>query len=275
MSKSLAHKVAIVSGAATGIGLESARVLGEQGATVVLADINAPGIEKAAATLVAEGLDAHPISFDITVESQIAEAIAKIVKQHGRIDIIHNNAAIQTEAQRAKDLDVIHLDAGAWDAAMAVNVRGPMLLCKHALPVMIANGGGSVIHSSSGFGTLGETTLTAYGSSKAALINLSRFIATQYGKQNVRSNVIVIGFVLTQNAQETTPQIVKDILLKHVLANAHGTPRNIADVVAFLASDKASFINGAMIPVDGGFTAHQASYAHFAELFESVGSSKL
>ena len=275
MTKPLAHKVAIVSGAATGIGLESARVLGEEGATVILADINAPGIEKAAAILVAEGLDAHPINFDITVESQIAEAVAKIAKQHGRIDIIHNNAAIQTEAQRAKDLDVIHLDAEAWDAAMAVNVRGPMLLCKHALPIMIANGGGSVIHSSSGFGTLGETTLTAYGSSKAALINLSRFIATQYGKQNVRSNVIVIGFVLTENARESTPQIVKDILLKHVLGNVHGSPRNIADVVAFLASDKASFINGALIPVDGGFTAHQASYAHFAELFESVGSSKL
>src|SRR3546814_2087296 len=83
---------------------------------------------------------------------------------------------------------------------MAVNARGPMLLCKHAIPHMIAAGGGSIIHSSSGFGTLGESTLTAYGASKAALINLSRFIATQYGRQKIRSNVIVIGFVLTPNA---------------------------------------------------------------------------
>ncbi len=275
MSKPLANKIAIVTGAATGIGLESARVLGEHGATVILADINATGIAQAAATLTAEGLDAHPISFDITIEAEIAEGVAKILKQHGRIDIMHNNAAIQTESQRSRDLDVIHLDTAAWDAAMAVNVRGPMLLCKYAIPSMIENGGGSIIHSASGFGTLGETTLTAYGSSNAALINLGRFIATQYGKKGVRSNVIAIGFVLTENAQATTPQIVKDILLKHVLATAHGSPRNIADVVAFLASEKAAFINGALIPVDGGFTAHQASTAHFTELFESVGSSQL
>jgi NAD(P)-dependent dehydrogenase (short-subunit alcohol dehydrogenase family) len=169
----------------------------------------------------------------------------------------------------------MNLDAGAWDAAMAVNVRGPMLLCKHALPTMIAGGGGSIVHSSSGFGLLGETTLTAYGASKAALINLSRFIATQYGKQGVRSNVLAIGFVLTENAAGSTPEIVKDILLKHQLNPAFGTARNIADVVAFLASDEAVFINGALIPVDGGFLAHQPSFAHFQELFALAGSNRL
>src|SRR5699024_7748890 len=115
----------------------------------------------------------------------IADAVRRIVADHGRIDIIHNNAALQTEDQRAKDLDVVHLDSRAWDDAFAVNARGPMLLCKYALPVMIEGGGGSIVHSASGFGLLGETTLTAYGSSKAALINLSRFIATQYGKRGI------------------------------------------------------------------------------------------
>jgi NAD(P)-dependent dehydrogenase (short-subunit alcohol dehydrogenase family) len=211
----------------------------------------------------------------LTKEAEIADAIRSIHGRHGRIDIIHNNAAIQSESQRARDLNVIHLDAGAWDMAMAVNARGPMLLCKHALPYMIEGGGGSVIHSASGFGLSGETTLTFYGASKAALINLSRFIATQYGKQGIRSNVIAIGFVLTDNASESTPPAVKEILLKHQLNPAFGTPRNIADVVAFLASEQAIFINGALIPVDGGFLAHQPSYAHFQELFAAAGSNQL
>ncbi len=275
MSKALEGKVAIVTGAATGIGLATATVLAEQGATVVLADINEAGVANAAAALTEKGLAASSIGFDVTDEAQIRDAVARLLERHKRIDILHNNAAILTEAQRAGDLDVIRLDSKIWDAAMAVNARGPMLLCKHVIPGMIANGGGAIIHSSSGFGVLGEVTLTAYGASKAALINLSRFIATQYGKSGIRSNVIAIGFVLTDTALETTPAVVKEILLKHHLNPALGTPRNVADVVAFLASDAAAFINGALIPVDGGFTAHQASFAHFQELFAAAGSNQL
>jgi NAD(P)-dependent dehydrogenase (short-subunit alcohol dehydrogenase family) len=159
--------------------------------------------------------------------------------------------------------------------AMAVNVRGAMLMCKHAIPVMLAGGGGSIIHGASGFGLLGEVTLTAYGASKAALINLSRFIATQYGKRGIRSNAIAIGFVLSDNAKATTPQAVKDILLSHHLTPALGDPRDIANVVAFLASDDSRFINGAMIPVDGGFTAHQASTVDFEKLFAQAGGNQL
>ena len=123
-----------------------------------------------------------------------------------------------------------------------------MLLSKHALPIMIAGGGGSLIHSASGFGLLGEMTLTSYGASKAALINLSRFLATQYGKQGIRSNAIAIGFVLSETAEATTPQAVKDILLDHHLNPELGSPRDIANVVACLASDESRFINGALIP---------------------------
>ena len=211
----------------------------------------------------------------MTDEASIAAAVAAIAAKHGRIDIIHNNAAIQNETQRAGDLDVVNLDVRAWDAAMAVNVRGPMLLGKYAIPVMIAGGGGSIIHAASGFGLLAETTLTSYGASKAALINLSRFMATQYGKQGIRSNAIAIGFVLSDNAVESTPQMVKDILLSHHLNPEFGLPRDIANVVAFLASDDSKFINGALIPVDGGFTAHQASMVDFQKLFAAVGSNQL
>ncbi len=271
----LAGKVAIITGAAQSIGSEVARLMASRGATVIVADVDRDGAERTAERLRGEGGKAAASSFDLTSEEEIAGAVRAILADHGRIDIIHNNAAFQTEAQRARDLDVVNLDTGAWDMAMDVNARGPMLLCKHALPAMIAGGGGSIIHSASGFGLLGEATLTAYGASKAALINLSRFIATQYGKQGVRSNAIAIGFVLTDTAVQTTPQAVKDVLLAHHLNPELGSAVDIAHVVAFLASDEARFINGALIPVDGGFTAHQASMVDFQKLFAAAGSNQL
>lgn len=275
MSGPLDGRVAIVTGAGQGIGSEVASVLAERGATVVLSDIVAAPVEAIAETLRSAGYRADALSFDLTDEDGIVAAVAKVVERHGRIDIIHNNAAYQTEEQRSKDLDVVNLATDAWDKAFAVNARGPMLLCKHALPTMIAGGGGSLIHSASGFGLLGEMTLTSYGASKAALINLSRFLATQYGKQGIRSNVIAIGFVLSANAIESTPQVVKDVLLDHHLNPALGVPRDIANVVAFLASEESRFINGALIPVDGGFTAHQSTMVDFQRLFAAAGSNQL
>lgn len=275
MTKPLSDRVAIVTGAGQGIGAEVAAVLADRGAMVILNDIMAGRVEETAAALRAQGYRAEASVFDLTDEDDIARAVGEIAVKHGRIDIVHNNAAFQTNEQRARDLDVINLPAEAWDKAFAVNARGPMLLCKHVLPTMIAGGGGSIIHSASGFGLLGEMTLTAYGASKAALINLGRFIATQYGKQGVRSNVIAIGFVLSENAIDSTPQAVKDVLLAHHLNPELGSPRDIANVVAFLASDESRFINGAMIPVDGGFTAHQASMVDFQRLFAQAGSNQL
>jgi NAD(P)-dependent dehydrogenase (short-subunit alcohol dehydrogenase family) len=264
MAGRLEGRVAVVTGAAGGIGEATVQRLARDGATVVAADLSPPQIDRA-----------HGEAFDITDEAAIRDFVARTVDRHGRIDILHNNAALQSEEQRHRDLDVVNLDAAAWDAAMAVNARGPMLLCKHIIPHMIRNGGGSIVHSSSGFGVLGESTHTSYGASKAALINLSRFIATQYGRQKVRSNVVVIGFVLTPVAVATTPQEIKDIIgAQHLLPDL-GTPENIADVVAFLASDEAGFITGAAIPVDGGFTAHQATFNDLRAFFERVGGTKL
>ena len=270
MSGKLDQRVAIVTGAAGGIGAATARRLAADGATVILADID-PAVEQVAASIAG----AEAIMVDLTSEASVKSLVDTVATRHGRIDILHNNAAIQNDAQRSKDLDVVNLDVAAWDQAMAVNVRGAMLMSKYVVPLMIAGGGGSIIHSASGFGVQGEATLTAYGTSKAALIQLNRMIATQYGKQNVRSNCMVIGFVLTPLAIETTPDVVKDILLSHHLTPALGQPEDIAALVAFLASDESKFITGAAIPIDGGVTAHQPSYADFQKLFAAMGSGKL
>ena len=270
MTGKLDQRVAIVTGAAGGIGAATARRLAAEGATVVLADID-PAVDQLAATVAG----AQAIRVDLTGEESVEALVDTVMQRHGRIDILHNNAAIQNDAQRQKDLDVVNLDVAAWDQAMAVNVRGAMLMSKYVVPHMIAGGGGSIIHSASGFGVQGEATLTAYGTSKAALIQLNRMIATQYGKQNVRSNCMVIGFVLTPLAIATTPDMVKDILLSHHLTPALGQPEDIAALVAFLASDESKFITGAAIPIDGGVTAHQPSYADFQKLFAAMGSGKL
>ena len=271
LSARLRDRVAIVTGAAGGIGTATAARLAADGATVIMADIDAELVKAEAAKVPG----AVAMTVDLTSEDQIKAFANDVVARFGRIDILHNNAAIQSDSQRQRDLDVVNLDTAAWDMAMAVNVRGAMLMCKYVIPHMIAGGGGSIIHSASGFGVEGEATLTAYGASKAALIQLNRMIATQYGKQRVRSNCVVIGFVLTPMAVVSTPDVVKDILLTHHLTPELGQPEDVAAVVAFLASDESRFITGAAIPVDGGFTAHQASYADFQKLFAEMGSGKL
>jgi NAD(P)-dependent dehydrogenase (short-subunit alcohol dehydrogenase family) len=271
MASRLENRVAIVTGAAGGIGAASARRLAADGASVILADIDGAAVEAVAATI--PGALAKTV--DLTQEDSVKVLAAEVIAHFGRIDILHNNAAIQNDAQRQRDLDVVNLDTAAWDLAMAVNVRGAMLMSKYVIPQMIAGGGGSIIHSASGFGVQGEATLTAYGTSKAALIQLNRMIATQYGKQKVRSNCMVIGFVLTPLAIESTPDVVKDILLSHHLTPQLGQPEDIANLVSFLASDESSFITGAAIPIDGGVTAHQPSYADFQKLFAAMGSGKL
>ena len=271
MAGRLDGKIALVTGAGGGIGVASARRLAADGATVVLADIDKGAVETAAAAIAG----AVAMRVDLTDEASVRSLADAVIAQFGRIDILHNNAAIQGDAQRQRDLDVVNLDVAAWDLAMAVNVRGAMLMSKHVIAQMIAHGGGSIIHSASGFGVQGESTLTAYGSSKAALIQLSRMIATQYGKQNVRSNCMVIGFVLTPLALTSTPNVVKDILLSHHLTPQLGQPEDIANLVAFLASDESKFITGADIAIDGGVTAHQPSYADFQKLFAQMGSAKL
>jgi len=271
MTGRLDGKIALVTGAGGGIGAASARRLAADGATVVLADIDAKAAQAAADHIPG----AAAMAVDLTDEASVKVLADAIVSRFGRIDVLHNNAAIQNDAQRQKDLDVVNLDVAAWDMAMAVNVRGAMLMSRHVIPHMITAGGGTIIHSASGFGVQGESTLTAYGSSKAALIQLNRMIATQYGKQNVRSNCMVIGFVLTPLAVESTPDVIKDILLSHHLTPQLGQPEDIANLVAFLASDESSFITGAAIPIDGGVTAHQPSYADFQKLFAQTGSAKL
>jgi NAD(P)-dependent dehydrogenase (short-subunit alcohol dehydrogenase family) len=198
--------------------------------------------------------------------------VAKTLEAFGRVDILHNNAVHHTVEQRQRDLDVCNIEADTWRRAMEVNALGPLLCSKHVIPHMIAQGGGSLIHASSGFGLLGDVTLTCYGMSKAAIQLMSKSIAVQYGKQGVRSNVIACGMVLTDMAQTTTPDVIKEMMLKEHSTPYLGAPRHIADTVAFLASDEAAFITGQTLAVDGGFTTHSPAATPLRDYLAQAGA---
>jgi NAD(P)-dependent dehydrogenase (short-subunit alcohol dehydrogenase family) len=271
----LAGKVAIVTGGGNGLGAECARVLALHGARVAVTDINLAAAQEVAAAIVAQGGRALAVQTDVSSEDDIKAMVTTVNAQWGRIDVLLNNAAALDTKTRHADRDVCNVDIEAWDRSMDVNARGAMLCCKHVVPVMLKGGGGSIIHNSSGFGVMGDASLTSYACSKAALLALSRMVAAQYGKQGIRSNAVVIGFVLNEHAQKEVPEEIKQILLDQHLTPALGSPRQIADVIAFLASDESAFVTGHTMMADGGFTSHAPSLVPMRQFFESKGSNKL
>jgi NAD(P)-dependent dehydrogenase (short-subunit alcohol dehydrogenase family) len=270
----LGGKVAIVTGAGNGLGAECARVLTLHGARVAVTDINLGAAQEVVAAIEAQGGQALAVKTDVSAEDDIKAMVAAVIERWGRIDVLLNNAAALDLKTRYADRDVCNVDIEAWDRSMDVNARGAMLCCKHVIPVMLKNGGGSIIHNSSGFAVMGDATLTSYACSKAALLALSRMVAAQYGKQGIRSNALVIGLVLNEHAQKEVADEIKQILLDQHLTPALGSPRQIADVVAFLASDESSFVTGHSMMVDGGFTSHAPSLVPIRQFFERKGDNK-
>ena len=274
-TKKLANRVAVITGAGGGLGAECARVLASHGAKIVVADINAEAGQLVAEQIVKLGGEAISIPTDVSQETSVQAMVSAAMAHFGRIDILYNNAAILSAEQRAGDRDVINMDVDAWDRAMAVNLRGAMLCSKHCIPHMITLGKGSVINVTSGLGTMGDLTLSAYAASKAALIMLAKSIAAQYGKQGVRANALLIGLAPAENAHATMPQQLLDIILDNHLTPELGTPKQIADAAAFLASDESSFVTGSVLSVDGGFCSHTPSFAATRELFKQMGSNTM
>jgi|TARA_E500000305_G_scaffold75550_1_gene61305 NAD(P)-dependent dehydrogenase (short-subunit alcohol dehydrogenase family) len=273
--RKLEGRVAIVTGAAGGLGGESARVMASHGARVAIVDINLDAAETTAENIRGEGGDAIAVRCDVSLESDVKDMVTRVADHYGHIDILHNNAAILSNEQRSKDLDIVNMDVEAWDRAMAVNLRGSMLCCKYSIPEMLKIQRGSIICSTSGFGVQGDMTLSAYAASKAALIILCKSIAAQYGKQGVRANALHIGLAPAENAHGTMNPAVMEIIRQNHLTPDLGTPRQIADTVAFLASDESGFITGSTLVADGGFSSHAPSLVQVRELLAASGSNKI
>lgn len=271
----LEGRVAVITGAAGGLGSETAKVLASHGARVVIVDINPEAAAAVAEYICEAGGDAYSVECDVSLEADVQAMAAAVVQRYGQIDILHNNAAILTTEQRSQDLDIVNMDVDAWDRAMAVNLRGAMLCSKYCIPEMLKLRRGSIICSTSGFGVQGDMTLSAYAASKAALIMLCKSIAAQYGKQGVRANALHIGLAPAENAHSTMNPALMDIIRENHLTPELGTPRQIADAVAFLASDEAGFVTGSTLVADGGFSSHAPSLVQMKALFEQAGSNKI
>lgn len=272
-ARKLEGKVAIITGAGGGLGAECARVLALHGAAVAVVDLNLDGAQAVAAAIREQGGRALALRTDVSLETHVRDMARAVAAEFGGIDILYNNAAILTKEQRGADTDVCNMDVDAWDRAMAVNLRGAMLCAKHVIPEMIKRGGGSVMFATSGFGAQGDLTLSAYAASKAGVAMLAKSVAAQYGKQGVRSNAIQIGLV--ENPGHPLPPEIRAILLDNHLTPNLGTPRQLADIVAFLASDESAFITGHTLAADGGFSSHTPSMAAMSAYFRSVGSNQL
>ena len=179
-----------------------------------------------------------------------------MVDRFGRLDVLHNNAALTDSDFLDRDTAVTELDLDVWDRTLAVNLRSQMLTCKHAVPEMVAAGGGSIINMSSGAAFSGDRTRTAYGVSKAGVHTLTMYVATSHGKQGVRVNTIVPGLIITDAVRAHIPDDMLAGLGRATLTPDLGEPDDIADLVVFLASEESRYITGQMITIDGGMSAH-------------------
>ena len=247
-------KVAIVTGGAAGIGAGTARRLGAEGARVVIADRNVAGAEQVAHAI--GGDRALAVQFDATDEASIQRVITTAKDHFGRIDIMHNNVAMTAEAW-ARDTNLLDTTVETLDLSYAINLRSMFIACKAAVPVMLEQGGGSIINMASGAGVMGAPTLIAYGTTKGGVVTLTKYLAVQYGRRNVRTNCILPGLIMTEQIKENVPDA--DRLYRRTTPfDRAGTPADIAGMVVFFASDDAAFVNGQIIHCDGGGSAGSA-----------------
>ena len=249
----LSGKVAIVTGGAGGIGSAVCRLLASEGASVAVADI-----DDAAAALVAEEIGGVAAHVDLADEASVAAMAAEVAEQFGGIDILDNNAALTDAGVLALDQAVTEMDIDVWDSMMAVNLRSQMLTCKHVIPHMVRRGGGAIVNMSSGAANSGDLGRTAYSVSKSAITAFTKYVATQYGRQGVRVNTIVPGLILTEPVRAQIPPEMLKLYTRSVLTRHVGEPSDVADLVAFLVSDRSRYITGQSISIDGGMSIHGA-----------------
>jgi NAD(P)-dependent dehydrogenase (short-subunit alcohol dehydrogenase family) len=252
----LRGKVTVVTGGATGIGAATARTLARYGASVVVAGHRKDGAEAVAQEIRSSGGLAVGVGVEVTDEDTVAAMVGAAVTEFGGVDALFNNAAGTREDTMGSDLDVVNVPIAVWDLTMAINLRGPFLCCKYAIPEMLRRGGGSIVNSSSAAGLAAERTRVAYGVSKAGLHGLTRHVANAYGKQNIRCNAIALGMIITDAGSKHVPPPMLKRLEDHNALPRLGRTDDVAEIVAYLFSDAGSFVTGAVIPVDGGFTSH-------------------
>jgi NAD(P)-dependent dehydrogenase (short-subunit alcohol dehydrogenase family) len=248
---SLEGRVAVISGAASGIGLGTARRLAEFGAAVVLLDIDGDAGKRAQETLAATGLRALFVRCDVRSDADCRRAVEETARALGRIDILFNNAGVTVRK------NIVDLAEDEWDRVVDVMLKGTYLLSRHVIPHMISAGGGSIINMGSGWALKGGPDAVAYCAAKGGILNMTRAMAIDHGRHGIRVNCVCPGDVDTPLLRSEQAQLGQDEA--EFMAEAArrplgrvGTPEDVADAVLFFASDLSKWVTGAFLVVDGG-----------------------
>ena len=254
----LQDKVAIVTGAASGIGKGTAVTFAREGAKVMCADLNAEGAEATARQIADTGGEAASIKVDVADEEQTRQMVAETVARFGRLDALFNNAGIGTGAP------IPQMPVEEWDRLIDINLRGVFLGTKHAIPEMLKSGGGAIVNTASDAGLMGTAMLSAYCASKGGVIMFTKATAVEWGAMGIRANAVCPGVIRTpildpflavgRATGATDEEIWKRMASIHPMGRV-GEPEEVGNTVAFLCSDRASFITGVALPVDGGAAA--------------------
>jgi NAD(P)-dependent dehydrogenase (short-subunit alcohol dehydrogenase family) len=259
-------KVVIVTGGGGAIGSVTAALFSRRGAKVVVADLNQAAAQRVADQIVQDGGTAMAVSFDLTQEASIQALIDQTVKTYGSLDVLFNNAADLAPELFAADRDIETMEAAVWDRTFQANTRGTMLCCKYALKVMPRHAGACIINAASDMATGGSLVQAAYGASKAAVIQMTRSIATSHGRQGIRCNSVAPGLTLTEQTRKVIPAAHRQMVEDETLTPELGCPEDIASMVVFLASAEARHITGQNFLVDGGMGAHISGFARMQEV---------
>lgn len=248
MSSDFKGKVAIVSGGGSGIGAETAKLLAAGGASVVLSDISLPAAESVAEEIVKAGGTAVGFKADVSNPDDALATVDFAKKTYGGLHLAFNNAGIV-----GPEKHVDEITPEGWQAVMNVNLNAVFYAMHHQIPAILASGGGAIVNTSSIAGFIGIENLSAYVASKHGVAGLTKSASIEFGRQGIRINSVHPGYILTPLIAQWTDTSLRSTLEAMHPMGRLGQPKEIAEVVAFMLSDKASFMSGSQIVVDGGF----------------------
>jgi len=250
----LKDRIAVITGAGSGIGQVTARLFAQEGARIAAADINAAGGEETCGLISGEGGEAIFVQTDVARVAEAEKLMRTVKERFGRIDVVVNNAGVELPRSL---LDTSEED---WERVVSIDLKGVYFVSKYAVAEMIKTGGGAIVNISSGAGILGFPMMTAYCAAKGGVVALTRAVAIEYAAHNIRVNCVCPGVVDTPMSRGffdslPNPAEVRHMYEEQTPVKRFARPEEIARTVLFLASEDASYLTGAIIPVDGGFSA--------------------